>query len=185
MHWQSQAAVATGKVWQPAFFAVLCQCIILQSIADSVYCKLQSWDDPNCGLLLSERLVNCPPQLAPPLNQALFDETAWAQEDEPTQVSTLPLEFAYIVQNVGALQHALLLQSMILRQNACNSASEANMVLQLHCPVYRDCCFMQALRDSFKFENFILVSRVFTDPSAAAPQPKKQKVSITNAKFFT
>ena len=47
---------------------------------------VQAWDDPHSGLLLSERLVNCPPQLAPPLNQALFDELAWAKEDEPTQV---------------------------------------------------------------------------------------------------
>ena len=47
---------------------------------------MQAWDDPHSGLLLSERLVNCPPQLAPPLNQALFDELAWAEEDEPTQV---------------------------------------------------------------------------------------------------
>lgn len=33
---------------------------------------------------MSERLINCPPQLAPPLQQALFDEIAWATEDEPT-----------------------------------------------------------------------------------------------------
>ncbi len=33
---------------------------------------------------MSERLVNSPPQLAPPLQQALFDEIAWATEDEPT-----------------------------------------------------------------------------------------------------
>ena len=50
---------------------------------------VQAWDDPHSGLLLSERLVNCPPQLAPPLNQALFDELAWAKEDEPTQVPSL------------------------------------------------------------------------------------------------
>ncbi|DBA84963.1 TPA: hypothetical protein ACH3X2_005704 [Trebouxia sp. C0005] len=79
----------------------------------------QAWDDAHTGLLLSERLVNCPPQLAPPLNQALFDEITWAQEDEPTQ----------------------------------------------------------ELRDSFKLKQYILVSRVFTDPSAPlAAQTKKQKV---------
>ena len=49
---------------------------------------LQTWGDAHAGLLVSERLVNAPPQLAPPLNQALFDEIEWAQEDEPTQVST-------------------------------------------------------------------------------------------------
>lgn len=49
--------------------------------------KVQTWGNAHAGLLLSERLVNAPPQLAPPLNQALFDELEWAQEDEPTQVS--------------------------------------------------------------------------------------------------
>lgn len=47
---------------------------------------MQAWNNDKTGLLLSERLVNCPPQLAPPLNQALFDEISWAVEDEPTQV---------------------------------------------------------------------------------------------------
>ena len=48
---------------------------------------LQAWGNSHAGLLLSERLVNAPPQLAPPLNQALFEEIEWAQEDEPTQAS--------------------------------------------------------------------------------------------------
>ena len=89
-------AKCTGKVkhqlqqvscCQLLYCTILGLCIILQPTADRADRVLQSWDDPNCGLLLSERLVNCPPQLAPPLNQALFDEVAWAQEDEPTQVS--------------------------------------------------------------------------------------------------
>ncbi len=58
---------------------------------------LKAWDDAHTGLLLSERLVNCPPQLAPPLNQALFDEVTWAQEDEPTQVKTLRLGCVAVV----------------------------------------------------------------------------------------
>jgi len=44
----------------------------------------QAWGADSTGLLVSERLVNSPPQLAPPLQQALFDEIAWATEDEPT-----------------------------------------------------------------------------------------------------
>jgi BCCIP len=47
---------------------------------------LQAWDSPGTGLIINERLINCPPQLAPPLLQALLDEVAWATEDEPTQV---------------------------------------------------------------------------------------------------
>lgn len=50
---------------------------------------LQAWDDPSTGFLLSERLINCPPQLGPPLQQALFEELAWATEDEPTQVQPM------------------------------------------------------------------------------------------------
>ncbi|XP_010933374.1 protein BCCIP homolog isoform X6 [Elaeis guineensis] len=37
------------------------------------------------GLLVSQRFVNCPYQLVPPLYDALFDEVSWATEDEPTQ----------------------------------------------------------------------------------------------------
>lgn len=34
------------------------------------------------GLIVSQRLVNLPPQLLPPLYDALFDEISWATEDE-------------------------------------------------------------------------------------------------------
>lgn len=37
------------------------------------------------GLLVSQRFVNCPHQLVPPLYDALFDEVSWATEDEPSQ----------------------------------------------------------------------------------------------------
>ncbi|CAI0413071.1 unnamed protein product [Linum tenue] len=37
------------------------------------------------GLLVSQRVVNLPPQLLPPLYDALFDEVSWAVEDEPTE----------------------------------------------------------------------------------------------------
>ncbi|KAL1819867.1 hypothetical protein ACET3Z_014736 [Daucus carota] len=37
------------------------------------------------GLLISQRVVNLPPQLLPPLYDALFDEVSWATEDEPTK----------------------------------------------------------------------------------------------------
>uniref|UniRef100_A0A2P2J9T6 Protein BCCIP homolog n=1 Tax=Rhizophora mucronata TaxID=61149 RepID=A0A2P2J9T6_RHIMU len=39
----------------------------------------------NVGLLVSQRVVNLPPQLLPPLYDALFDEVLWATEDEPTE----------------------------------------------------------------------------------------------------
>ncbi|XP_010506377.1 PREDICTED: protein BCCIP homolog [Camelina sativa] len=36
------------------------------------------------GLLVSQRVMNLPPQLLPPLYDGLFDEVSWATEDEPT-----------------------------------------------------------------------------------------------------
>ncbi|KAF5175211.1 Bccip-like protein [Thalictrum thalictroides] len=39
----------------------------------------------NVGLLVSQRVVNLPPQLLPPLYDALFNEVSWATEDEPTE----------------------------------------------------------------------------------------------------
>lgn len=45
----------------------------------------KAWEQPGTGLLINERLINSPPQLAPPLVQALFSEISWATEDEPTQ----------------------------------------------------------------------------------------------------
>ncbi|KAK9292625.1 hypothetical protein L1049_020600 [Liquidambar formosana] len=39
----------------------------------------------NVGLLVSQRVLNLPPQLLPPLYDALFDEVSWATEDEPTE----------------------------------------------------------------------------------------------------
>ena len=44
------------------------------------------WDQAGTGLIVSERLINCPPQLASPLQHALFDEEIpWAIEDEPSE----------------------------------------------------------------------------------------------------
>ncbi|XP_057516425.1 protein BCCIP homolog [Amaranthus tricolor] len=37
------------------------------------------------GLLVSQRVMNLPPQLLPHLYDALFDEISWATEDEPTE----------------------------------------------------------------------------------------------------
>mmetsp|Transcript_24938 Transcript_24938/g.64261 ORF Transcript_24938/g.64261 Transcript_24938/m.64261 type:complete len:301 (-) Transcript_24938:46-948(-) len=45
----------------------------------------KAWEAEGTALLLTERLMNTPPQIAPPLMQAIFDEIEWATEDEPTQ----------------------------------------------------------------------------------------------------
>lgn len=36
----------------------------------------------NVGLLVSQRVLNLPPQLLPPIYDGLFDEISWATEDE-------------------------------------------------------------------------------------------------------
>ena len=63
---------------------VCCHSAALAGLSEPGAALLQAWDASGTGLLVSERLINCPPQLAPPLQQALFDEVAWATEDEPT-----------------------------------------------------------------------------------------------------
>jgi hypothetical protein len=45
---------------------------------------LAAWEGPATALLLAERLANLPPQVAPPLHQALGMEVGWATSDEPT-----------------------------------------------------------------------------------------------------
>lgn len=41
------------------------------------------------GLVISQRVVNLPPQLLPPLYDALFDEVSWATEDEHKSVGQI------------------------------------------------------------------------------------------------
>ncbi|GER44665.1 protein BCCIP homolog [Striga asiatica] len=47
------------------------------------------------GLMISQRVVNLPPQLLPPLYDALFDEVEWATEDEPTKELQNSFRFKY------------------------------------------------------------------------------------------
>ena len=54
--------------------------------ADEHCVWLQAWEAPGTGLLISERLENCPPQLAPPLMRALFDEIRQAAKDGASPV---------------------------------------------------------------------------------------------------
>ena len=56
---------------------------------------MQAWEAEGTALIVSERLLNCPPQLAPPLHQALFEEEIpWATEDEPSQEARDSFGFA-------------------------------------------------------------------------------------------
>eukprot|EP00775_Hariotina_reticulata_P001502 gene1502-1840_t len=57
----------------------------------------KAWDSPTTGLIINERLINSPPQLAPPLVQALFDEIGWATEDMQTQEDRQAFQFQHYV----------------------------------------------------------------------------------------
>lgn len=50
---------------------------------------MQAWEAQGTGLVVSERLINCPPQLAPPLQQNLFEEIRAAAEDEEEEQASL------------------------------------------------------------------------------------------------
>lgn len=47
------------------------------------------------GLVVSQRVMNLPPQLLPHLYNALFDEILWATEDEPTEDLRKSFQFRY------------------------------------------------------------------------------------------
>ncbi|OWM64010.1 hypothetical protein CDL15_Pgr006380 [Punica granatum] len=49
------------------------------------------------GLLVSQHVMNLPPQLLPPLYDAVFDEVSWATEDEPTEDLRSSFEFKFYI----------------------------------------------------------------------------------------
>ena len=83
--------------------ALMC-CHSVNNLRQCKQICLQAWNNAHAGLLVSERLVNAPPQLAPPLNQALFEEIEWAREDEPSKVSSfchVPSIFSHLFPEFG------------------------------------------------------------------------------------
>lgn len=72
----------------------------------------------DAGLLVSQRFVNCPHQLVPPLYDALFDEVSWAIEDEPTKElrDSFCFKFYLMVTRIYENKHA----------NQCNAKARNN-----------------------------------------------------------
>ena len=74
------------------------------------------------GLLVSQRMVNLPPQLLPPLYDALFDEVSWATEDEVSSkyfMIFLYFSFFFICMNLGAcLMRMFLCSSVIINYSS-------------------------------------------------------------------
>ena len=69
---------------------------------------LQAWDGEGTGLIVSERLVNCPPQLAPPLVKGLFDEISAAAKAKvsPSRLAT-PRQWRYLKADTCAVTSLL------------------------------------------------------------------------------
>jgi len=81
----------------------------------------QAWDSPTTGLVINERLLNSPPQLAPPLVQALFDEISWATEDMPKQARCCKTATAACSLPAQVSQRALQPGSQMIN-DTCNKA---------------------------------------------------------------
>ncbi|XP_027188647.1 protein BCCIP homolog [Cicer arietinum] len=62
----------------------------------------------NVGILVSQRVVNLPPQLLPHLYDSLFNEVSWATEDEPTED----------LRNSFQFKHYLILSKIYKHKNA-------------------------------------------------------------------
>ncbi|KAG2708390.1 hypothetical protein I3843_05G172700 [Carya illinoinensis] len=86
------------------------------------------------GLLVSQRVVNLPPQLLPPLYDALFDEVSWATEDEPTEELKNSFRFKFYI-----------LVSKIYKVH-CQSIFSCLFGLQLtfSCGTFGSCNFLSA-----------------------------------------
>ncbi|MED6181029.1 hypothetical protein PIB30_015715 [Stylosanthes scabra] len=67
-----------------------------KGIADKLRILLEE-QAPDIGLLVSQRVLNLPPQLLPHLYEALFDEVSWATEDEPTEDLRKSFQFKHYI----------------------------------------------------------------------------------------
>ncbi|KAL2343370.1 hypothetical protein Fmac_004655 [Flemingia macrophylla] len=68
------------------------------------------------GLLVSQRMLNLPPQLLPHLYAALFDEVSWATEDEPTEE----------LRNSFKFKHYIILSKIYVQKSAQQKRKPSN-----------------------------------------------------------
>ncbi|KAI3453142.1 hypothetical protein Pfo_009805 [Paulownia fortunei] len=94
------------------------------------------------GLMVSQRVVNLPPQLLPPLYDALFDEVEWATEDEPTEElqSSFRFKFYLIISKIYKHKNA--------DQNKGTTKSGDETVIYIK---HEDKLFLQLSSWSFSF----------------------------------
>ena len=112
---------------------------------------LQALLDPGTGLLVNERVLNCPPQISPPLMLVLFDEIGWAVDDEPTEV--VASLWGHPASELWRSGGQMILQRLL----------ECDLLSRL----CRAC--MQELQDSFRFTQHLLIAPVYRDVTAGRP----------------
>lgn len=104
----------------------------------NVMAKLKSLVEEHAqdvGLLVSQRVVNLPPQLLPPLYDALFDEVEWATEDE---VSDNIIEMAF---------------SLMSSSQVCTYCN-LYFIFDLLKPT-------EELQRSFRFKFYLIISKIY------------------------
>jgi len=77
--------------------------------------QVQRWykllDEPGVGLILNERMLNIPPQLAPHLHKCLYEEIQWAIEDEA------PFKFTNYIMLTSYYQEGVTTAKKKVKQN--------------------------------------------------------------------
>ncbi|KAG4999737.1 hypothetical protein JHK87_020809 [Glycine soja] len=84
------------------------------------------------GLLVSQRMVNLPPQLLPPLYDALFDEVSWATEDEPTEELQNSFKFKHYI----ILTKIYVLKNVEQKRKQSNGSDEAIIYIKLEDEIF-------------------------------------------------
>ncbi|TKY59795.1 BCCIP-like protein [Spatholobus suberectus] len=84
------------------------------------------------GLLVSQCVVNLPPQLLPHLYDALFDEVSWATEDEPTEELRKSFKFkSYII-----LSKIYMQKNVEQKRKVSNDSEEAIIYVKLEDEIF-------------------------------------------------
>ncbi|KAL7000931.1 hypothetical protein U1Q18_002083 [Sarracenia purpurea var. burkii] len=135
----------------------------------------------NVGLLVSQRFVNLPPQLLPPLYDALFDEVSWATEDEPTEELRKFFCFKYYLLITRIYEH----KNATQKEGASTSGEEAIIFIKPE-----DEIFHQLSLWSFRFplhtqkfsthelRNYQLVGLVMALDAEKVPKFRRQLHSL-------
>ena len=168
------------------------KCIRLVKVLASVLCRL-SVIEPCCpcafaqalgaqgtGLIVSERLINCPPKLAPPLLQFVLDEIGWAAGDD--EASQARAHFCAHRPHQQRCKRAARARASAaagaLGARRCGHTSPLHAHPTLRCMVTRPqqppraalTARPQDVREAFAFQRYLLLTRVYSDPLDEGPE---------------